>query len=346
MNSPIRNWSEYNAGLKQRGSLTLWLNEDAIHHWYAPEQPARRGSNRIYSDLAITTFETLKSVYGLAGRQTEEFLQSLLKLMQVDLSVPEHSTVSRRKGTLSVPLAVKPNSSSIHLVVDSTGVKVYGEGEWKTRQHGISKRRTWRKLHVAVNESTGEILCAEVTLNTVHDSEMLENLLEDIDDDASVEQVSADGAYDTRRCYEVFQQKGAKAVIPPRKNAKIWQHGNCHGPAHPRDENLRFIRRHGRKSWKRHRGYHRRSIAETTMSRFKSTFGGTVKSRNFANQAAELRVKCAVLNRMIQIAKPVTVWEAAWSLASASTSRLTIQSAFHYQCNNAKPLGKNDRIST
>ncbi|MGD1850746.1 MAG: IS5 family transposase [Cyanophyceae cyanobacterium] len=306
MNSHIRNWSEYNAGLKQRGSLTVWLNEDAIHHWCAPKQAPRRGSNRIYSDLAITTFETLKSVYDLAGRQTEGLLRSLVELMQVSLSVPEHSTVSRRKRTLSVPLPVKPNSSSIHLVVDSTGVKVYGEGEWKTRQHGTSKRRTWRKLHVAVNESTGEILSTEVTLNNVHDSEVLGDLLDDTD--ASVEQVSADGAYDTRHCYEVLQQKGAKAVIPPRKNAKIWNHRNCRGPAHPRDENLRFIRKHGRKAWKRQHSYHRRSIAETTMGRFKSIFGGTVKSRNFHNQVAELRVKCAVLNRMIDIAKPVTVW--------------------------------------
>ena len=168
MNAPIRNWSEYNAGLKQRGSLTLWLNEDTIHHWNAPEQPDKRGANLTYSDLAITTFETLKSVYGLAGRQTEGFLHSLLKLMQVDLSVPEHSTVSRRKGTLSAPLPVSPNSSSIHLVVDSTGVKVYGEGEWKTRQHGTSKRRTWRKLHVAVNESTGEILAPVLTESLNH----------------------------------------------------------------------------------------------------------------------------------------------------------------------------------
>jgi len=309
MSYRIRNWSEYNAGLKQRGSLTVWLNEDAIRHWYAPKRATRRGSNRIYSDLAITTFETLKSVYGLAGRQTEGLLRSLLELMQVNLSVPEHSTISRRKKALSAPLPVKSNSSAIHLVVDSTGVKVYGEGEWKTRQHGISKRRTWRKLHVAVNESTGEILAAEVTLNTVHDSEVLGDLLDDVD--ASVEQVSADGAYDTRQCYELLQGKGAKALIPPRKNAKIWKHGNCRGPAHPRDENLRFIRKYGRKAWKRHSCYHRRSIAETTVGRFKSIFGGTVKSRNFANQVAELRVKCAVLNRMLHIAKPVTVWEAA-----------------------------------
>lgn len=309
MSYRIRNWSEYNADLKQRGSLILWLNEDAIRHWYAPKQAPRRGSNPIYSDLAIATFETLKSVYGLAGRQTEGLLRSSLELMQVHLSVPEHSTVSRRKATLSVSLPVKPNSSSIHLVVDSTGVKVYGEGEWKNRQHGISKRRTWRKLHVAVNESTGEILAAEVTLNCVHDSEVLEDLLEETD--ASVEQVSADGAYDTRHCYELLQERGAKAVIPPRQNAKIWSHGNGHGAAHPRDENLRFIRKHGRKAWKRHSRYHRRSIVETTIGRFKSTFGGVVKSRNFHNQVAELRVKCAVLNRMIHMDKPVTVWEAA-----------------------------------
>ncbi len=182
-----------------------------------PNNLPEEGPTKSTVTLPITTFETLKSVYGLAGRQTEGLLHSLFELMQVSLSVPEHSTVSRRKATLSVPLTVHPNSSSIHLVVDSTEVKVYEEGEWKTRQHGISKRRTWRKLHVPVNESTGEIRAAEVTLNKVHDSEgdLLDNT------DASVEQVSADGAYDTRHCYEMLQQKGAKAVIPPRKNAKL-----------------------------------------------------------------------------------------------------------------------------
>ena len=228
--------------------------------------------------------------------------------MGVDLPVPEHSTVSRRKRHLSVTLPVVPSSGAVHLVVDSTGVKVYGEGEWKTRQHGVSKRRTWRKLHLGVDEATGEILGAVVTTNGVHDSAVFADLLEATD--ADIEQVSADGAYDKRRCYEAIQarEKPVKVAIPPQKNAKIWQHGNSKAPPHPRDDNLRAIRRQGRKSWKRQANYHRRSLAETTMFRLKTIFGGRVRSRTFENQAIELLLQCAALNRMIQLAKPDTVW--------------------------------------
>jgi hypothetical protein len=306
MSYRIRNWSEYNAGLKQRGSLTFWLSEDILDEWMNREATGRRGASLTYSDLAIATFETLKSIYGLAGRQTEGLLHSLFDLMGVDLPVPEHSTVSRRKGQLSIALPVIPKTGSVHLVVDSTGIKVYGEGEWKTRQHGVSKRRTWRKLHLGVDEATGEILAGVVTSNKVHDSEVLVDLLEATD--ADLEQVSADGAYDTRPCYEVIQEREAKAGIPPRKNAKIWQHGNCKALPHPRDENLRAIRQHGRKTWKRQSNYHRRSLAETTMCRLKTIFGGKVRSRSFDNQSTELLLQCAALNRMIQVAKPDTIW--------------------------------------
>ncbi|MEO1299121.1 MAG: IS5 family transposase [Cyanobacteria bacterium J06636_16] len=288
MSYRIRNWSEYSAGLKQRGSLTFWLDEAAIEGGQEPAPSGRRGASRTYSDMAIATFETLKSVYGLAGRQTEGLLASLLALMELDLPVPEHSTVSRRKGQLQVALPVVPSSASVHLVVDSTGVKVYGEGEWKTRQHGVSKRRTWRKLHLGVDEATGDILGAVVTTNGVHDSEVLADILGA--SDAEIEQVSADGAYDKRRCYDALQarERPVKVAIPPQKNAKIWQHGNCQAPPHPRDENLRAIRKQGRKAWKRQAHYHRRSLAETTMFRFKTIFGGKVRSRGFDNQATEL----------------------------------------------------------
>lgn len=306
MSYRIRNWSKYNAGLKQRGSLTFWLSEDVLAGWIEETLTGRRGASPTYTDLAISTFETLKSVYGLAGRQTEGLMSSLFELMGVDLPIPEHSTVSRRKGKLSVTLPVVPKSGSVHLVVDSTGVKVYGEGEWKTRQHGISKRRTWRKLHLGIDESTGEILSAVVTTNDVHDSEVLVDLLEATE--ADIEKVSADGAYDKRRCYEALTDREAEAVIPPQKNAKIWQHGNCKAPPHPRDENLRAIRKRGRKTWKQQSNYHRRSIAETTMFRLKAIFGGKLRSRKFDNQAAELLLQCAALNRMIQVAKPDTVW--------------------------------------
>jgi transposase len=302
MSQVIRNWSDYNAGLKQRGSLTFWIDEAVLSGWVEPELSGKRGESRYYSDVAIATMGTIKSVYGLAGRQCQGFLESIFALMGLDLAVPDHSTLSRRLGQLSVSLPVVDKATARHVVVDSTGVKVYGEGEWKTRQHGISKRRTWRKLHLGIDEATGEILVGVVTTNKVHDGTVLKDILDGIDD--PIEQVSADGAYDHRHCYDEIAERQAKPVIPPRKDAVIWQHGNCQAPPHPRDENLRYIRKHGRKKWKRDANYHRRSLAETTMFRFKTIFGGKVRSRKFDNQAVELLLQCAALNRMIQIAKP------------------------------------------
>jgi transposase len=300
----IRNWSEYNAGLKQRGSLTFWIDELVLQEWVDPYLSGKPGASVYYSDVAILTMATVKAVYRLAGRQCQGFLESIFELLGIELSVPDHSTLSRRVSKLEVALPVVPKEGARHVVVDSTGVKVYGEGEWKTRQHGVSKRRTWRKLHLGVDEATGEILAAVVTTNDVHDGEVLNDLLEQIE--GEIEQVSTDGAYDHSHCYDEIAERGAKPVIPPRKDAVIWQHGNCKAPPHPRDENLRYIRKHGRKKWKRDANYHRRSLAETTMFRFKAIFGGNLSSRKFDNQAVELFIKCAALNRMIQIAKPDT----------------------------------------
>lgn len=306
MSYRIRNWSEYNAGLKQRGSLTFWLDDAALCEWVVEAKSGKRGASKTYSDIAITTFEAIKAVYRQAGRQTEGLLGSLFALMGIALSVPDHSTVSRRKGALKVSLPVVPRTGAVYLVVDSTGIKVYGEGEWKTRQHGISKRRTWRKLHLGIDEATGEILSAVVTTNDIHDGAILRDLVEGAETD--IEKVAGDGAYDQMDCYDVIEQQGAIAAIPPRKNAKIQQHGNCKAPPHPRDQNLRLIRKRGRKAWKKLIRYHRRSLAETTMFRHKAAFGGKVRSRKFDNQAVEILLQCAALNRMIQLAKPDTVW--------------------------------------
>lgn len=298
----IRNWSEYNAGLKQRGSLTFWIEDSVVEQWVVEELSGKPGASVLYSDLAIQTMATVKAIYRLAGRQCQGFLESIFELMRIDLPVPDHSTLSRRLGQLSVELPVVPKEGARHVVVDSTGVKVYGEGEWKTRQHGVSKRRTWRKLHLGVDEATGEILAAVVTTHDFHDGEVLNDVLKAIEE--PINQVSSDGAYDHRRCYDEIEAKAAKAVIPPRKDAKIWQHGNRKDKPHQRDENLRSIRKHGRQRWKQDSGYHRRSIAETTMFRLKIILGGNLSARKFDNQAVELFIKCAALNRMIQIAKP------------------------------------------
>ena len=245
---------------------------------------------------------TIQSLFSLAGRQTEGFVESIFQLMDLDLPVPDHSTISRRLQKLNVQLPVMPANEALHLVVDSTGVKVYGKGEWKTRIHGVGKRRTWRKLHLGVNEATGEIVSGVVTTNDISDDQVFSELLDGVD--GEIAQVSGDGAYDKYKCYEKARQRGAKATIPPRKNAVIGQHGNCKSPPHPRDENLRRIRIVGRQKWKRECGYHRRSLSETTMFRLKVIFGGKLRRRKFDAQAVELFIQCAMLNRMIQIGKP------------------------------------------
>ena len=298
----IRNWPEYNQGLKQRGSLTFWISPEVLANWEVKEKTGKPGSTPTYSNQAIVTMVSLKSVMGLPGRALCGFVESVFQLMGVELDVPDHTTISRRLKRLEVTLPVTPTTGKRHVVIDSTGIKVYGEGEWKTRQHGISKRRTWRKLHLAVDEATGEILSSVVTDNSCHDSEVLGELLDEIDDPIS--QVDADGAYDTAACYDYIDERDAVAGIPPQRNAKIWFHGNRKTPPHPRDENLRRIRLVGRAKWKREINYHRRSLAETTMFRHKTAFGGKVSSRKMNRQMNELKVQCLVLNRMIQVAKP------------------------------------------
>jgi IS5 family transposase len=188
------------------------------------------------------------------------------------------------------------------MVVDSTGIKIFGEGEWKVRQHGVSKQRTWRKLHIGVDEATGEIVAAVATTNNVGDNEVIEDLLEQVEED--IDQVSGDGSYDKRKCYEAIKKRKARAVIPPQKNAKIWRHGNRGGEREARDENLRRIRKVGRKRWKEESNYHRRSLAETGVFRLKTIFGGSVRARGFEGQAAEMLIRCAALNLMTQMGMP------------------------------------------
>jgi IS5 family transposase len=301
----IRNWSEYNASLKKRGSLTVWISSEAVENWTTDELTGDRGASPSYTDLAIETMAIVQAIYGLAGRQTQGFLQSIFELMKLDLPVPEHSTLSRRRRHLEISLPVKDWSKSRHLVIDSTGVKVYGEGEWKVRQHGIGKRRTWRKLHFCTDEATLEIVSVVASTNDLSDAEALPDLLQDAP--GQIEQVSADGAYDQRKCYEILNEHGAKAAIPPRKDAKIWRHANTKAERHARDENLRRIRKVGRKEWKRESNYHRRSLAETQVFRFKTIFGDRVQARQIDNQFKELMLKAAILNRMTHLGMPDSV---------------------------------------
>ena len=290
------NWSLYNKSLINRGQITLWFPSDIFKFWYA-ERSLEQGCQKIYSDRAIETLNTLRFVFGLNLRSTEGFARSLVKLAGLDVEIPNYTTLCRRLQKLSVKLQKKLSSKkNLHIVIDSTGLKVYGEGEWKTRQHGYSKRRIWKKLHLAVDESNSQIKSVVLSDNSFKDNELFEDLLTGIDD--RINQVSADGAYDSRSCYNICKDKGIKLVVPPRKDAVIERHGNCHDPPLPRDTHIREIKKIGRKKWKEKHKYHRRSVSETAMYRLKTLLGDKLASREFQRQANEVFIKCKILNQM------------------------------------------------
>jgi hypothetical protein len=244
----------------------------------------------------------LKSVFRLSLRATQGFLGSVIGLMNLELPVPDYSTVSRRQGSLAVSLPTRKRAR--HVVIDATGLKVYGAGEWHVQKHRSGRRRTWRKLHLGVDETTKEIVAVEVTKNSVHDSLMLPPLLEQIP--GRVHQVSGDGAYDTRACYEAAHRRGAQVAIPPRRNAVPWEQ-NADSSARMRNKNLRLVRMYGRYEWRVSSGCTRQSVAENAFSRFKALFGGRLAARGPDNQYVEVMVKCATLNRMTGIGMPESI---------------------------------------
>lgn len=297
----VRNWAKYNDSLKQRGSITLWIDEDVLQAWRPdPNAPKKRGGQQEYTDGAIECLLTVKAVFHLAYRQTEGFAGSLNELLRVKLSIPDYTTLNRRAKTLKVQLPTS-EKGSIHLVLDSTGLKVYGEGEWKVRKHGYSKRRTWRKLHLAVDEATGEIEAEVLTAAGVDDAEETAELVGQTQ--AQIKQLSADGAYDKEKVYQAARDKKVeKITIPPRRDAVLWSETPT--APHPRNTNLRRVWEVGRKAWKEESDYHRRSLAETTMFRFKTIFGDRLAAREELRQQTEARLKCAVLNRMTRLGMP------------------------------------------
>jgi hypothetical protein len=298
----VKNWSEYDQALVQRGSITFWLSNDFEENWrYVGEK--QRGSQFDYSEQAMLVMQTVKNVFHLPNRATEGFIRSVFAMLEISLSVPDHTTLSRRGKGLKVVLTKKA-SGHLDIVMDSTGMKIYGEGEWKVRTHGKSKRRTWRKLHVGVDPHSGEIQAAALTANGVSDAQMVETLLEQIDQ--SIDRFAGDGGYDKRKVYGSLNQHApeAKVLIPPRKNARIWQHGNIRMERLRRDKNLRAIRKSGRQAWKQASGYHIRSLAETNMFRLKTIFGERLSARLMETQVTQALVRCAALNRMTHLGMP------------------------------------------
>lgn len=310
----IRNWQEYTNGLKRRGSLTIWVDESVSASWYH-QGPVKRGGQQVYSSECIVLLLTLKATFGLAFRQLEGFAESIFVLMGLDLQVPSYTQICRRQLGLKVPLGVSgrlKNGESIHLVVDSSGLKVYGECEWKVRKHGWGKRRTWRKIHLGVDEKTGEITAQVLTDNKTDDATVLADLVGNtIDEGVDISKVGTDGAYDHYDCWDMLVEMEIEPIIPPRENA-VYQLDDKGGLIeHPRNRTLEIIDRGGmeanRKEWKVQSGYHRRSKSENAFFRWKTILGEKMYARVFENQQTEAAIKAAILNKFIQIASPKAV---------------------------------------
>ena len=296
----IKNWRAYNEALKRRGSLTIWFDPEMT--WEA-RPTGKRGRQPTYSDAAIQTCLTMKVLFGMALRQTTGFVESLLQLSGLNWSVPDFSTLSRRQKSLAVSIPYRGSEGPLHLLIDSTGIKVEGEGEWNARKHGGAKRRIWRKVHLGIDEKTLEIRAVEFTSSDIGDAPMLPELLGQIPPDQEIGNVTADGAYDTRKCHDAIADRGAHAVIPPRKNAKFWKPESAGAIAH--NEALRASKRLGRKIWRKWSGYHHRSRAETKMHCMK-LLGQRLMAREPDRQVAELQIRVAVMNGFTVLGIPVT----------------------------------------
>ena len=308
----IKNWKEYNASLVVRGSITVWISQDAKKGWLH-QGSRRQGHPVVFSDAAITTALTIRAVYHLPLRQTEGFLLSIFDLLGLALPVPDYSTLSIRAKNLRVDLHCQ-TQTPLHLILDSTGLKVRGDGEWKRKWYGVNGHRKWRKLHLGINPQTHEIQAVELTSSCVHDATPVPRLLKQIQ--STVLSVTADGSFDRINVYYALWKKRISPIIPPRKGAKIrrlrkdpkdgkWKkHVDC---MDKRDATVRAIRKVGKKRWKRESNYHRRSLVETAMFRQKRIFGDEVRSRSIQNQRTEATIRCRVLNIMTQLGMPQSV---------------------------------------
>lgn len=304
MKFKVTNWADYEAGLRRRGSLILWMTPEALAGWTARRRKTR-GGQPLYSDLAIETTLMLGMVFGLRLRQSEGLLSSVLALMGLELPVPDHTTLSRRARTWmpTVEQRAAPEAP-LHVLVDSTGLKIYGTGEWLEEKHGTKSRRGWRKLHLAVDADSGEIIAHSLTDQETGDASQLKPLLDQIDDE--IGQFTADGAYDGSPSYDAVlrHSPGARVVVPPRSNAveQPKAHACCQ-----RDDHIASMQIDGRLKWQTSTSYGKRALVETAMGRYKGVIGPRLRARSFPAQQTEAAIGVAILNRMLACGRPKSV---------------------------------------
>ena len=296
----LTNWPAYEAGLRARSSLTVWFSAEAIKVWRAEPRTTRGGQPR-YSALAITTALTLRAVFRLALRQTEGLMASIIGLLGIDLAVPDHSTISRRAETLKIPRPCG-GRKPVHLLVDSTGLKLCGPGEWLVEKHGTRTRLGWRKLHLATDADTDWIVASKLTGRDAADGSQVGPLLSQMEGPAA--SFTGDGAYDQGDVYaEVTTRHPEAAVtVPPRANA-VPSEAVETAPTQ-RDCHMQCIAERGRVGWQRASGYNHRAPVESDISRWKRVIGDGLHSQTDGRQRTEMAVAAIVLNRMLGLGRP------------------------------------------
>lgn len=309
----IKNWSEYNRALINRGNIIFWVESEALKSWNSSIHSCRPGRPEVYSSEAILLMLVLRETFRLSLRSLQGFVTSVFSLMRITLKIPCYTQVSRRAKSLHKKIPkISPSKGVKHLVFDSTGLKVFGEGEWKVRVHGKGKRRTWRKFHIGIDADTQEIVAFDLTTNSCGDAETAAALLSSMN--RKVDNVLGDGAYDGAVFRRVAHGAGANCIVPPPKNARYKRAEE--GWERKRDAILAMIEglgggEIGRKLWKMLSGYHRRSLGETAFSRIKRLLGGGLKARTGGAQYTEALCKCLTINKMNKFGMPKGFWKMA-----------------------------------
>jgi len=294
------NWSSYNTALKSRGSLTVWF--DPNMSWFGVHT-GKPGRYQTFSNAAIQTCLIIKSLFQLALRQTTGFVESLIRLCGLTWSVPDFSTLSRRQKRIDIDIPYQASRTGLHLLVDSTGIKMIGEGEWKRKKHGAGYRRQWRKLHIGIDAETLQIRAVMVTDSRTGVAPVLPALLDQVPADESLLTVSGDGAYDTKQCHNAIASRRAAPVIPTRSNGQPWKEKSAGAIA--RNDTLALTRLLGRRICRKWSGYHRRSLVESKM-RCVKLLGEKLMSKDFDRQVNELHARITVLNHFTALGRPHT----------------------------------------
>ena len=299
----ITNWNKYNKTLVNRGNITLWFSENSIKNWFFNGK-RKKGAPKIYSDLAIKTILVIRSIFCLPLRNTQGFIESIVSLMKLKLSVPDYTTICRRQKTLckQIDKIMKKvtKNEPLNIIIDSTGLKVFGEGEWKVRRHGYTKHRMWRKLHLTI-DLKGNIISQILTTNSITDSTAGKEIIDNLP--YKINSILADAGYDRKPMYEACKNKNCKAIIRPQNKARIRKEAVFDD----RNKTVKEIKRTSSQRWRLTSGYSKRALVENTVFRYKITFGDKPQSRSLENQRTEAAIKCSILNKFYELGKPNSI---------------------------------------